>query len=58
MTAEEIKLECLKLAERRGGSPADAVETARAWSDFVLGRRDAAIVAAARNLAAAVSGAP
>lgn len=46
MTAEQIRLECLKLAEARYGSGAtdDVIGAARSYADFVLGTNDSALL--------------
>ena len=50
-----IRLECLRLAEARGGTVQEVAETARGWTDFVLGRSDAELIRAAREFAKTIS---
>ena len=50
---QQLRLECLKLAvqSRSGWADKQIVATARAYADFVLGTRDAEVIAAADNFA-------
>lgn len=53
---EQLRLDCLRLAEAQfGGDPKTTVETARIYSDFVLGTKDAEVVRAAKQLAQKVA---
>lgn len=56
MTDQEIRLRCIELAAPTCGfAPEATVEAARVLSDFVLGRNDAEVIRAARDLAQKVS---
>ena len=56
MGNEELRLECLRLAQVRFGGDQDAaVGAARKYADFVLGTKDAEVVQAAKTLAKAVA---
>jgi len=50
-----LRLECLKLAGQYAGKAAEVVARAREYADFVLGRKDAEIIRAARDLAEKVN---
>jgi hypothetical protein len=52
MTAEELRLECLRLAQEGANTNADkreVVERARAYADFAAGQNDAEIIDAAQD---------
>lgn len=51
MSAEELRLECLRLAHHQYDDKSQVVERARAYHDFLLGALDAEIIDAARALA-------
>lgn len=51
----DVRLECLRLAEARGGSPQEVAETARVWVDFALEKGDAELIRAAREFAKTIS---
>lgn len=39
MTPEEIRIECLKLAHRHDREPAQVVENAKVYEDYISGAR-------------------
>ena len=49
MDSVQVRFECLKIAVEK--APGAEVERAREWADFVLGRNDAEVIRAARDLA-------
>jgi hypothetical protein len=59
LTPEELRLECLRLAQSATTGihtdKSQVVERARTYADFVTGRNDAEIVGAARELAKKVA---
>ena len=57
MNHDELRLECLKLAQARlsGHSTEHIVDQARAYADFVLARRDGPILRAAHEVAKEVN---
>lgn len=51
MDQDDIRLECLRLAEARGSGAQEVVETAQVWTDFVLEGNDTKVIRAAREFA-------
>lgn len=56
MSEEELRLECLRLAkECVQRDPEQIIDAARRMNDFVVGKRDAEVIDAARSFAAKVT---